>query len=115
MGAESQVYTVRDKVAVAGIGETRYYKYGGAPVSEFRLLCEAVLRAAGDAGLDVRQLDGFVSYSNDRNEPLRLAHALGIPDVAISDMVWGGGGGGVSASIGHAAAMLVAGYAKYVV
>ncbi|MHB8576471.1 MAG: thiolase C-terminal domain-containing protein [Dehalococcoidia bacterium] len=110
-----QVWTVKDKVAVAGIGETRYYKYGAAPVSEFALLCEAVLKAADDAGIDARQIDGFVSYSNDRNEPLRLATALGIPDVAVSDMVWGGGGGGVCASVGHAAAMLVAGYAKYVV
>src|SRR5205814_2363371 len=42
MGTDAGVYTVKDKVAVAGIGETRYYKYGAAPVSEFRLLCEAV-------------------------------------------------------------------------
>ena len=28
-------YTIKDKVAIAGIGETAYYKRGGAPVSEF--------------------------------------------------------------------------------
>ena len=30
-------------------------------------------------------------------------------------MVWGGGGGGVCAAVGNAAAVIAAGYAKYVV
>src|SRR5438270_13607812 len=107
--------TIKDKTAIVGIGETAYYRRGGAPVSEFALTCEAVLRAAEDAGIDVRQIDGFASYSNDRNEPLRLAAALGIPDVAFANMVWGGGGGGVCAAVGNAAAAVAAGYTKYAV
>ena len=51
--AES-AYTVKDKVAVVGIGETTYYKRGGSPVSEFVLACEAILKAAEDAGIDVQ-------------------------------------------------------------
>ena len=112
--AES-AYTVKDKVAVVGIGETTYYKRGGSPVSEFVLACEAILKAADDAGIDVKDIDGFASYSNDRSDPVRLADALGIRDVAFTNMFWGGGGGGVCGAVGNAAAALVAGYAKYVV
>jgi acetyl-CoA acetyltransferase len=106
--------TIRDKVAVVGIGETPYYKHGRSPVAEFRLVIEAVKSAAEDAGIDVRDIDGICSYSNDRNEPIRIASALGMKDLALSTMVWGGGGGGGSGAIANAAAGLVAGYAKYV-
>lgn len=108
-------YTIKDKVAIAGIGETAYYKRGGAPVSEFQLTLEAILRAAEDAGLPVTEIDGFASYSDDRNSPPRLQAALGIPDLSFSNMFWGGGGGGGAGAVGNAAAALVAGYAKYVV
>ncbi len=107
--------TIRDRAAIAGIGETRYYKRGAAPVSEFALACEAVLRAADDAGLAVEQIDGFASYSNDRNDPVRLAAALGIPELRYTGMVWGGGGGGICAAVMNAAAAVAAGYANYVV
>jgi acetyl-CoA acetyltransferase len=109
------IHTVKRKVAVIGIGETKYYKHGQAPVSEFRLVLEAITRAAEDAGIDVRSIDGYASYSNDRNEPARLAAAFGSPDLAFSNMVWGGGGGGGSGAMANATAALVAGYAKYVV
>jgi acetyl-CoA acetyltransferase len=107
--------TLRDKVAIVGVGETAYYKRGGAPVSEFALALQAILAAAEDAGLPVTALDGFASYSNDRNEPLRVAAALGIPAISFANMVWGGGGGGVCAAVGNAGAALVAGQATYVV
>jgi acetyl-CoA acetyltransferase len=108
-------YTIKDKVAIVGIGETNYYKRGAAPVSEFQLTCEAILKAVDDAGLDIEQIDGLASYSNDRNDPSRLQAALGLPDLSFSNMFWGGGGGGGSGAVGNAAAALVAGYSKYVV
>lgn len=108
-------YSVNRKVAIVGIGETRYYKRGASPVSEFRLACEAILKAAADAGIDVRDIDGFASYSNDRNDPTRLAAALGCHEISYSNMFWGGGGGGCAGAVGNAAAALVAGYSKYVV
>jgi acetyl-CoA acetyltransferase len=107
--------TIKDKTAVVGIGETTYYKHGGAPVAEFRLAIEAISKAAEDAGIDVRDIDGFASYSNDRNDPPRIAAALGTRDLAFSNMVWGGGGGGGSGAIANAVAALAAGYAQYVV
>ena len=68
-------HTIREQVAIAGIAETAYYKRGGSPVSEFQLTVEAIIAAAADAGLDVRQIDGFASFSNDRNDPPRIAAA----------------------------------------
>ena len=107
--------TIRGQVAIAGIGETAYYKHGRAPESEFALALQAILRACEDAGIDPRRVDGFASYSNDRNDPSRLAAALGLPELRFSNMQWGGGGGGGSAAVGNAAAAIAAGYADCVV
>src|SRR6202171_3671994 len=93
-GAMTRERTIRGQVAVVGVGETTYYKHGRAPESEFALALQAILRACEDAGIDPRQVDGFASYSNDRNDPSRLAAALGLPELRFSNMQWGGGGGG---------------------
>src|ERR1700741_463500 len=107
--------TLRGKIAVVGIGETTYYKHGQAPDPEVTLALRAILAACEDAGISPREIDGFASYSNDRNEPSRLAAALGLPELRFSNMQWGGGGGGGSAAVGNAAAAVAAGYADCVV
>jgi acetyl-CoA acetyltransferase len=107
--------TIRGRVAVAGIGETTYYKRGQSPDAEFKLALQAILAACEDAGLDPREVDGFASYSNDRNDPSRLAAALGLPELRFSNMQWGGGGGGGSGAVGNAAAAVACGYAECVV
>ena len=107
-------YTVSGKTAVVGLGETRYYKHGQAPVPEFRLLLDAVKAAADDAGIDVKDIDGLCSYASERSDPTRIATALGLKDLSVSTLVWQGGGGGGSGAIANAAAALAAGYAKYV-
>lgn len=107
--------TLRGKVAVAGIGETTYYKHGKSPDPEFTLALKAILRACEDAGISPREVDGFASYSNDRNDPSRLAAALGLPELRFSNMQWGGGGGGGAAAVGNAAAAVAAGMADCVV
>ncbi|HEU4370111.1 MAG TPA: acetyl-CoA acetyltransferase, partial [Methylomirabilota bacterium] len=106
---------MRGRVAVVGVGETTYYKHGQAPEPELALALKAILAACADAGLDPRQIDGFASYSNDRNDPSRLAAALGLPELRFSNMQWGGGGGGGSAAVGNAAAAVAVGYADCVV
>ena len=98
-----------------GIGETTYYKRGRSPDAEFKLAVEATLRAAEDAGLDPRDIDGFASFSNDRNDPSRLAAALGTKELRFSNMNWGGGGGGGSAAVCNAAAAVATGVADCVV
>jgi acetyl-CoA acetyltransferase len=107
--------TLRGAAAIAGIGETAYYKHGQAPESEFKLALHAILAACADAGIDPRQVDGFASYSNDRNDPSRIAAALGLPALSFSNMQWGGGGGGGSAAVANAAAAVAGGIADCVV
>ncbi|HVM52094.1 MAG TPA: hypothetical protein VM262_02755 [Acidimicrobiales bacterium] len=107
--------TIKGTTAIVGIGETTYYKRAQSPDPEFRLCLDAILAAVEDAGLAVDDLDGFASYSNDRNDPSKIASALGLPELRFSNMVWGGGGGGGSAAVANAAAAVAAGYADHVV
>jgi len=100
---------------VVGIGETTYYKRGESPDSEFALACEAIRKAADDAGIDVREIDGIVSYMDMRNPPVRLARALGLKALNFTADPFSGGGNNVGASIQLADAAISAGYAKNVV
>ena len=107
--------TLRGRVAVVGIGETPYYKHGRSPDPEFVLVLKAILAACADAGLDPRRIDGFASYANERNDPARLAAALGIHRLRSATMQWGGGGGGCAAAVANGAAAIAAGLADCVV
>ncbi len=107
--------TLRGRAAIIGIGETPYYKRGKSPLPEFKLALQAILAAAGDAGIDVREIDGFASYADERSMPARLAAGLGIRELKFSNLVWGGGGGGGAAAVGNAAAAVAAGIADCVV
>lgn len=107
--------SVRGKAAVVGVGETTYYKRGDSPDPEFVLVLKAILAACADAGISPTEIDGYSSYSNDRNLPSRLHTALGAEELRFSNMQWGSGGGGAAASVGNAAAAIAAGYADCVV
>ena len=73
--------TLRGKVAVAGIGETTYYKHGKSPDAEFALALQAILRACEDAGIAPREIDGFACArveicshrAGSEAEPLEMA------------------------------------------
>jgi len=107
--------TLRGRTVVAGVAETTYYKRGESPDPEFKLALKAIIKACDNAGISPKSIDGFSSYSNDRNDPSRLAAALGIHDLRFANMQWGGGGGGGSAAIGNAAAAIATGMAECVV
>lgn len=107
--------TLRGRVAIAGIGETIYYKHGQSPDAEFKLALQAILAACRDAGIDPREVDGFASYGNDRSDAPRLAAALGIRELRFSNMHWGGGGGGVAAAVANAGAAVHSGMADCVI
>jgi acetyl-CoA acetyltransferase len=107
--------TLRGKVAIAGIGETTYYRHGQSPDAEFKLALMAILAACRDAGIGPREVDGFASYGNDRSDGPRLAAALGIRELRFSNMHWGGGGGGVAAAVANAAAAVHSGMADCVI
>ena len=107
--------TVRGKVAVVGVGETPYYKRGQSPDSEFKLALDAIINACNDAQMSTKDIDGFASFSNDRNDPSKLANALGCKELRFSNMQWGGGGGGGSGAIANAAAAIATGMAENVI
>jgi acetyl-CoA acetyltransferase len=107
--------SLRGQVAVAGVGETTYYRHGQAPEPEFDLCLKAILAACADAGIDPRDIDGFASYSNDRNDPPSLATALGTHELRFSNMQWGGGGGGGAGAMANASAAIAGGLADCVV
>ena len=107
--------TLKGRVAVTGVGETTYYKRSQSPDAEFKLVLKAILAACADAGISPREIDGFCSYSNDRNTPARLANALGLDELRYSNMQWGGGGGGAAGAVQNAAGAICAGSAKMIV
>lgn len=106
---------MQGKAVVAGVGETTYYKHGQSPDTEFQLACQAVERACADAGLDVREVDGLISYMDTRNSPLRVAEALGMKELRWSSTPWAGGGNNSASCVMQADAAVSAGYANYVV
>ena len=102
------------RTAVAGIGY-RQYKRGTAPLPERGVLVRAIVDACEDAGLDPADVDGFVSYGDDKNEPVRLMPDLGTKQLNWSGQIWGGGGGGIAATFGMAASAILTGQARAVV
>ncbi len=106
---------IRRQAAIVGIGETTYYRRGSAPAPEFVLALQAILAACSNAGISPHDIDGFCSYSDDRNDAVRLATALGVKELRLANMQWGGGGGGCAAAVANAAAAVSGGLADCVV
>jgi len=100
--------------AVAGVG-VRQYRRSQAPLPERGVLVHAILDACADAGFDPADVDGFVSYGDDKNEPVRLMPDLGTKELCWSSQVWGGGGGGSAAAFGSAASAILTGQASAVI
>ena len=101
-------------VSAVGVG-LRQYKRGQAPMPEQGVLVRAIVDACEDAGFDPADIDGFVSYGDDKNEPVRLMPDLGTRNLRVNTQIWGGGGGGIAAAFGMAAAAIGSGQADAVV
>lgn len=101
--------------AIAGIGESTYYRRGESPHTEFQLACIAIRRAVEDAGLALADVDGFVSFTDLRNTPLRLARALGVKQLRWTGIPWAGGGNSMAAAVQLADAAVSSGHARHVV
>jgi acetyl-CoA acetyltransferase len=107
---------VKDAAAIVGIAESEYVKWGKlARCTEYQLALETILKAVDDAGLSIDDVDGFASFSNDRNEFSFVAADLGVPEVRWAGMTWIVGGGGACAAIGDAAMAIATGAARCVV
>jgi acetyl-CoA acetyltransferase len=106
--------SIRDQTAVVGVGATPYYKRGQSlPETPLSMACTAILAALEDAGLTVRDLDGFAIYAGSC-EPAQIASVLGVPEVRFAAGLTSGGGGSAG-SLGLAAAAIHAGMADVVV
>ena len=105
---------IAGNIAAAGIG-LRQYKRGSAPLPERGVLIRAIVDACEDAGFDPSEIDGFASYGDDHNEPVRLMPDLGIRELRWCSTVFGGGGGGIAAAIGQAAGAIMTGQASAVI
>ncbi|WP_375485254.1 thiolase [uncultured Mycobacterium sp.] len=108
-------------VAIVGIGATPYYKRGGSlPKTTTELAGDAIIAACEDAGLSVRDIDGFAFYSGasagytEKMDTADFMETLGIPEVRFTGALTAGGGGSAGA-IGLARAAIVAGDASVVV
>ncbi|MFE9096767.1 lipid-transfer protein [Streptomyces sp. NPDC007264] len=108
-------------VAIVGVGATPYYRRGGsAPRTITELAGKAILAACEDAGLSVKDIDGFAYYSSagagygQKLDTAVFMETLGIPEVSFTATLTSGGGGSAGA-IGLARAAIVAGDATHVV
>ncbi|MCK8669769.1 thiolase C-terminal domain-containing protein [Rhodococcus sp. NPDC003382] len=108
-------------VAIVGVGATPYYKRGGsAPQTITELAGKAILAACEDAGISVKEIDGFAYYSGagagygDKMDTADFMETLGIPEVTFTASLTSGGGGSAG-SIGLARAAIVSGQATTVV
>jgi acetyl-CoA acetyltransferase len=107
---------MRDAAAVVGIAQSEYTRWGRLTrCTEYQLALETIVRAVEDAGLAIDDVDGFSSFSNDRNEFAFVATDLGVPAVRYADMTWIVGGGGACAAVANAAMAIAAGVAQCVV
>lgn len=104
---------LRNKCAIAGIGETDYLVNSGRnPLS---LALEAIKLAIEDAGLKAGQIDGIVKSSIDASASDQIIAAnLGLKNVTYTSEVTGLGGA-ACATIGQAAMAVASGLANYVV
>ncbi len=107
---------LRDRACIVGIGRSAYGKRGTlVHEGTLRLALQAVHDACDDAGIDVKDLDGFSSYSDDAAAPSVLQMALGTPRVRYAGMVWGGGGAGMGGAFANATMAVATGVAEHVV
>lgn len=106
--------TMKDEAAIVGIGATEYYKRGQSlPLTETELACQAILSALDDAGLTIKDLDGFGLYSASV-DPAELGSMLGIPEIRFAATLTSGGGG-CAGSLGLCASAIHSGQAECVV
>lgn len=105
-----------DTPCIVGIGQTAYTRWN-TPTddTELSLACHALLAAADDAGVPVRDIDGVASFGGEASEPPLLQATLGFAELRLSALLWGGGGGGSCGAVDLAAMAVRSGQANYVV
>jgi acetyl-CoA acetyltransferase len=102
---------MRDRYAIAGVGETEYSRASGR--STRALAVEAVRKAILDAGLPMDEVDGILSYhSNDSTPSLTVAADLGLRLNTYADVI--GGGSSTEGLVAYAMGLLEVGLCRAV-
>ena len=112
--ATTGAWALRDRTAIAGIGESEYRKGGRHERPELELALEAIQRAVADAGLAVDDVDGLVAYGWERSAIPVVAQELGLPNLSFASL-YPGGGNSAAGIVHHAAMAVVSGTADVVV
>lgn len=104
---------LRGAAAVVGVGQTPYYKRTTSPDREVKLATRAIVAACEDAGIDPRDVDGFISYASERSDPPKLMAGLGTHEVRFAALTWIHGGG-IPGALSIAASAILSGQSKVV-
>jgi acetyl-CoA acetyltransferase len=104
--------SIKDKTAVAGIGQTAFGK--GLDDTELSLACQAVSAALDDAGIAPSEVDGMASYTMEQNREVDVARNVGLGDVTYFSQVGFGGGAGCGV-VGQAAMAVATGQCQVAV
>ncbi|RKQ29990.1 thiolase C-terminal domain-containing protein [Oceanobacillus halophilus] len=80
---------ITDRYAIVGVGESERSKNSG--VTPLHLALDAARAAISDAGLEAKDIDGFMSYNeNDSCTSHQLATNLGVRPKYVKDILGGG-------------------------
>jgi acetyl-CoA acetyltransferase len=97
--------TLRDKVAIVGIGQTDFGK--GLVDTELSLACQAVSTALDDAGIAPGEVDGLASFTMEPNREVDVARNVGLGDITFFSQVGYGGGAGCGVALQAAMAIAI--------
>src|SRR5450432_3601303 len=103
------------KAAVVGIGESAYTKAGASPQSAVQLASIAIRAAVADAGLELGDVDGLVTFNDNTLRSANLASWLGFGNLKFAANPMSGGGNLGAAALNLADAAVCSGYATNVV
>ena len=107
----AEIMSLRDKVAVTGIGETLYQR--GSTRSSTELQLRAGLTAIADAGLTPREIDGIIPIGITGASAEEIATNLGLEELRYSALTPMGGASSIAA-IQTAAAAISTGLCNHV-
>ncbi|MFD2870211.1 thiolase [Kurthia populi] len=102
---------IRDKYAIVGVGESKRSKNSGT--TPLHLALDAARAAIADAGIEAKEIDGFMSYcENDSCSPHQLATYLGVRPNYVKEIL--GGGSSTEMLMADAVALIETGQANTV-
>ncbi len=95
--------SIKDECAIVGIGQTEFSRHSGR--SELQLTLECVKAAVEEAGLELSDIDGMVTFTIDGSDEIAVARGLGTRELKFFSRVPHGIGGAMS--LVHQAVMAI--------